>query len=248
MSLSISFNNNKFNINKLELPSRYYYFNDDENYIKLLSIGEGIFPKDKIKTKLFLENSSAIFTTESATKVYPSKKEFGINKIDITLKNSNCEFINDELILFKNAKLLQFIKIKLDNKSTLFFADILSHGREYENYSFDSFFAKNSFYINEKIEYLERYKLSGTYIKDYINEHNSQNNLFAKIYLRCDFQKLEMIFKQNNIKAYSYTKTKGLVILALSEESMHKLKDSVKKIWVLYRKVLEKQEFELGKF
>ncbi len=97
----------QFSLDKLQLPSRHYYFSEQENYIKLLNIGEGVFPKDKIRTSLVLDNSNLILTTESATKIYPSKKEFGINKIDLQLlNNSNLEFINDELILYKDSKYL----------------------------------------------------------------------------------------------------------------------------------------------
>ena len=159
MSITVSFQDDIFSLDKLELPTRYYYFNDVENYIKLLSIGEGIFPKDKIRTNVSLTDSNTIITTESATKIYPSKKEFGINSINITLQNSNLEFINDELILFKEAKLLQLLKIKADEKSTFFYGDILSHGRSYENFDFTVMSAKNSFYCENKLEYLEKYNV-----------------------------------------------------------------------------------------
>ena len=85
MSIKFAFKDDKFSLEKLQLPSRHYHFNDNENYIKLLNIGEGIFPKDKIRTSLNLDNSNLILTTESATKIYPSKKEYGIQKIDIVL-------------------------------------------------------------------------------------------------------------------------------------------------------------------
>ena len=54
MSLSLNFISQKPHLNRLKLPTRYYHFNDDDNYVKLLSIGEGIFPKDKINLKMNL--------------------------------------------------------------------------------------------------------------------------------------------------------------------------------------------------
>ena len=53
--------------------------------------------------------------------------EFGINSVNISLKNSNLEVLNDELILFKDSKLLQFLNIKTDESSTFFYSDILTH-------------------------------------------------------------------------------------------------------------------------
>ena len=86
MSINFKFEDEKFSLDSLKLPSRHYYFNNEENYIKLLNIGEGIFPKDRIRTAFKLDNSNLIITTESATKIYPSTKHYGINKINITFK------------------------------------------------------------------------------------------------------------------------------------------------------------------
>ena len=248
MSISIAFLNNIFNLKKLQLPTRYYHFKDNENYIKLLSIGEGIFPKDKIKTNILLENSNSIFTTESATKIYPSKKEYGINSINISLENSNLEFINDELILYKDSKLLQFLKIKADDKSTFFYGDILSDGRSNENFDFTSMRAKNSFYIDMDIEYLEKFDVQGKELKNYIEDNSSQNELFAKVYIKTmnngDF--LNKLI-ENDFTSFSYTSKQNMIIGVLSDSNMAKLKTKVKTVWSLYRKFLGKKEFDLGK-
>jgi len=248
LSITVSFEDDIFALDKLELPTRYYYFNDVENYIKLLSIGEGIFPKDKIRTQIALENSNAIFTTESATKIYPSKKEFGVNSINITLQNSNLEFINDELILFKDAKLLQFLKIKADEKSTFFYGDILSHGRSYENFDFTNLSAKNSFYCENKLEYLEKYDVDGKGLKSYIEDNKSTNNLFAKIYIKTHNNEYFLDnLKENSNQSFSYTRSKKMIIGVISANNMSTLKKKVLSIWALYRINLEKKEFNLGK-
>ena len=182
MSISIKFKNEIFSLNKLQLPTRYYYFSNEENYVKLLSIGEGIFPKDKIKTNVLLEDSNAILTTESATKVYPSKKDFGINYINIKLKNSNLEFLNDELILYKDSKLLQILRIDADENSTFFYSDILTQGRSYEHFDFDSMFVRNKFFYNKELEYLENFEVIGKDLKDYIKRHKSANYIYLKLY------------------------------------------------------------------
>jgi urease accessory protein len=83
MSIKFAFKDEVFSLEKLQLPSRHYHFNDKENYIKLLNIGEGIFPKDKLRLNVSLDNSNLILTTESATKIYPSKKEYGIQTTQI---------------------------------------------------------------------------------------------------------------------------------------------------------------------
>jgi urease accessory protein len=246
MSINLSFKNDIFALNKLLLPTRYYHFNDEQNYIKLLSIGEGIFPKDRIKSHIALQNSDVIFTTESATKVYPSKKEFGINQININLQNSNMEFLNDELILYKNSKLIQLLKINANDDSNFFYADILSHGRSYEEYEFTQLLVKNSFYIDGELEYLEKYNKKGDAIQNYLCNMNSKNNLFAKIYIKSSNNEI-LLNELTNYMGFEYTKSKKMMIGVISGDNMAKLKKQVLEIWDIYRKYLNKQKFNLGK-
>jgi urease accessory protein len=251
VSINISFKDDQFEINKLQLPTRYYYFNDVQNYIKLLSIGEGIFPKDRIKTHIKLQNSDSIFTTESATKVYPSrniKDEYGINQINIELQNSNLEFINDELILYKDAKLLGFLKVKADSSSTFFYGDILSHGRSFENFDFSAMGAKNSFYCNEEIEYLEKYQVKGDSLKEYIKRQNSKNYIFGKVYIKTnDNEKFLDLLYSKGIESISYTQNKKMLVGVVSGDNMAVLKRNVLDIWDSYREFLNKNKFNLGK-
>lgn len=248
MSISLSFKDNVFSLEKLVLPTRYYYFDEKENYIKLLSIGEGIFPKDKIKTFLSLENSNAVFTTESATKIYPSKKDYGINAISISLKKSNLEFLNDELILYKDAKLLQFLRIKADKDSTFFYADILSDGRSNEKFGFTSMRAKNSFYVNDELEYLEKYDIYGEELKEYIKKVGSNKKLFAKIYIKT-FENESFLEKlvSCGFTTFTFSSKRHILLGVMSEDVMSKLKSRVEEVWSLYRSFLEKTKFESGK-
>jgi len=248
MSISLGFKKELFALNTLQLPTRYYYFNESENYIKLLTIGEGIFPKDKIKTRITLEDSSSIFTTESATKIYPSQKEYGINSINISLQNSNCEFINDELILFEKAKLLQLVSVKMDVASTLFYVDILSNGRSYEDFDFTSMHTRNKFYIDKKLEYFENYEISGNEYKKYLQRHNSIQTIFAKIYIKAEENEYFInSLTHSEFDTFSYTKSKKMIVGVLSDTNMSKLKKKINEIWTIYRKSLNKKEFNLGK-
>lgn len=248
MSISLSFKNNTFSLNRLNLPTRYYYFNDVENYVKLLSIGEGIFPDDRIKTNVVLENSTAIMTTESATKVYPSKNNFGINYINIDLKNSNLEFLNDELILYKESKLLQILRIKADETSTFFYSDILTQGRSYEHFDFDSMFTRNKFYCENELEYLENFEVLGSDLKDYIIRHENQNFIYLKIYIKTEQNETFLKMLHNNgFDSFTYSKSKKMILGSISSTNMIEIKKLQKQIWSLYRKNLDKKDFNLGK-
>ncbi|XPV68553.1 MAG: urease accessory protein UreD [Halarcobacter sp.] len=248
MSISIEFKNNTFNLNKLNLPSRYFYFQKPENYIKLLSIGEGIFPKDRIKTKLNLSNSNLVLTTESATKVYASEEDFGINSINISLENSNLEVLNDELILFKNSKLLQFLNIKSDDKSTFFYSDILTQGRSYEHFDFQDLKVRNRFYNEGRLEYLENFEVQGNDLKKYIKRHDEANYIYLKCYIKLHKNENFLnILHEKGFNSFGYTKTKKIIIGTFSSKNMNEIKKLQKKIWYLYREALEKNHFDLGK-
>jgi len=250
MSLKFNFKNDKFSLDRLNLPSRYYLFNDEENYIKLLNIGEGIFPKDRIKTNFKLDNSNLIITTESATKIYPSNsKYFSLNNIDIKIKNkSNLEFLNDELILYKDAKFIQTFRLEFDKDSTFFYTDILSNGRSYEDFDFTSMKIKNSFIEEGRCEYIEKFDIEGIELKNYIKRKNSKTNLFAKVYIKTieNVAFLEKLEKEE-FSTFTYSKSKRLIIGVLSSENMAILKDKVLKVWDIYRKNLEKNSFNMGK-
>lgn len=248
MSISIGFEKDVFSLNKLELPTRHYHFNDTENYVKLLSIGEGIFPKDRIKTNIKLKDSSVIVSTESATKVYPSEKEFGINYININLKNSNFEFLNDELILYKDSKLLQLLRINADENSTFFYTDILTQGRSYEHFDFDSMLVRNKFFCKKKLEYFENFEVEGKDLKDYIKRHKRENYIYLKVYIKTKENShfLNTLHKEG-FDSFCYTKSKEMIIGSISSNNMATLKRIQQEIWTLYRKELNKKPFNLGK-
>lgn len=248
MSLNFRFENDLFLLKELQLPSRYYYFNEEQNYLKLLTIGEGLFPKDRIRTKIELENSDLVCSTESATKIYPSKKELAISKIDITLKNSNLEYINDELILHRDAKFIQFLNFEFDDDSTFFYGDILSHGRSFEHFDFSLMGAKNCFTHNSNKEYLEKYILDNHIFHNYLHDVDNSKKIFAKIYIKTNINEsfLQTLI-QKKFVSFTYTKNKTMIVGVLSDTKMLHLKDKLLYIWKIYRNSLKKKQFNLGK-
>lgn len=249
MSLSLNFNAQMPKLNRLKLPTRYYHFKDNGNYIKLLSIGEGIFPKDKISLQLDLDESECVVSTESATKVYPSTNEYGINRFDLRLKNnSNLECINDELILFKEARYLQLFTLKADESSHFFYVDILSNGRSFEHFDFTQMRARNRFFIEDELEYLENYKMNGMFLKQYYQRHKTQDYLYAKVYIKApDNVALEAKFRTLGFNSFTHTHTKKMLIGVLNTSNMGKLKKMVHTLWDSYRAQRHAPAFNLGK-
>ncbi len=249
MSIAFTFTNEKFSLEKLQLPSRHYHFKGNENYIKLLNIGEAIFPKDKIRTSFKLDNSNLILTTESATKIYPSKKEYGINKIDIVLQNhANLEFINDELILYKDSKYIQLFNLHFDETSTFFYSDILSRGRSFEEFDFSNILIKNQFKALKQTEYLEKFDVLGDELKEYVKRKKSSTFIFAKIYIKAtENEKFIQNIHQNGFESFCFSHNKKMIIGVLSSNDMATLKAKVMQVWQLYREAFNKEKFILGK-
>jgi len=249
MSLSLNFISQKPQLKRLDLPTRYYHFDEDTNYVKLLSIGEGIFPKDRINLKMKLDKSDCIITTESATKIYPSQEDFGINRFDFNLQEkSNLECINDELILFKEAKYLQLFTLRSDASSSFFYTDIVSNGRSFEHFDFTQMQCRNRFIIEDNLEYLENFTMSGDFLKEYFLRHQSKDYVYAKVYIKSkDNVLLEEKLRAMGFNAFTLTRSKKMLIGVLSEENVGKMKKRIDTVWKTYREQRNTKPFNLGK-
>jgi len=237
----------------LKLPSRYYHFNDNENYIKLLTIGEGIFPNDKIQTTINLINSTCILTTESATKVYPSTSHannaFAINRLNFSLSNcSNFEYINDELILYNKAKFAQLVNFNISTDSTFFYVDVMSTGRSFEHFDFDLLKMRNRFVINNQLEYFENYSVTGYELKQYFKRHQSHEYYYGKVYIKSsDNKQLRATLRELGFTAFTQTRKQNMLIGVLTNTNIDKLKKQMLATWQAYRCQLNKKPFDLGK-
>jgi urease accessory protein len=248
MSLEIEFNNNNAALKKLKLPSRYYLFKESENYVKLLTVGEGLFCGDKINTQIHMSNSNLILASESALKAYPSSGGFALNRYVFKLKNSNLEFLNDETIMFKNSRFMQFLTLDFDENSTFFYSDILSAGRSFEEYDFREYAARNRFIHEGRLEYLEEFMVSGQGLKEYLKRHKALKKLFAKVYIKAkDNEALGELLLKEGVKSFEKTKNGAVLICIVLGDKISKIKETINLIWELYRKMLNKKIFDLGK-
>ena len=84
MSFEVEIDSGLLRVKMLTLPSRYFYFKPLE-FMKLVHIGEGFFPSDRVSTKIRLKDSNLILTNESATKVYASSGEFSGSRFFLRL-------------------------------------------------------------------------------------------------------------------------------------------------------------------
>jgi len=249
MSLSLQFISQVPKLQALRLPTRYYHFSATEDYVKLLNIGEGIFPGDRVNLAVRLQKSRCILTTESATKVYPSRGGYGINRFDFRLEeHSELECINDELILFKAAKYLQLLTFSVDGGSYFFYVDILSNGRSFEHFDFTAMQVRNRFFIEGELEYFEQFNVAGTALQSYQQRRGSRRHLHAKIYVKSrNNTALEARLRAEGFTGFTFSHTGKMLVGTLVDDNMAALKASVKRAWTCYRALHGRQAFNLGK-
>lgn len=99
---------------------------------QLLQMGGGMKPLEKYQTDMIVgDNSSAIFTSQSATKVFKDTDNMGPCFYNVNLdvgQNSFVEYVNDSVILYEGAKFKQTNTFYVRKDSTLFYTEIFSSG------------------------------------------------------------------------------------------------------------------------
>lgn len=208
-----------------------------------------MYPGDNVKTDIKMDNSALVLTSESATKIYPSKDKFAVNQYSIQLKKTNFEFINDELILYKDAKYKQKFKLIYDEDSTFFYVDILSKGITNESYLYDNMYIKNMFLKNGTKEYMENYKLSSSRMKNYLLKMKSADVSFVKFYIKSpNNEKFIAVLQEHKFFSFAFTQNKDFLVGSYSHSQIVKLKYFIHCVWNLYREQFNKTQYDLGKY
>ena len=113
--------------------------NPNTAHLYIMSSAGGILQGDKLQIKIkALENSNAIITTQSATKIYNTENHIPSQTIDIQVeKNSYLEFLPKQIIPHKYAEFYQKVNLKVDQSSTLIYSETISCGRIAHGEEFD---------------------------------------------------------------------------------------------------------------
>lgn len=135
----------------------------------LIQLGGGYIEGEYYENRLKLEEGSqAILTTQASSKIY--KSENGIPSKQYTNlqleKNSKLEFINDSVILYKDAVYEQSTDIYLEEGVTLIYSDGITAGWSPDGklFQYTSARVKTNLYLNGELIYLDNLKITP---KDY---------------------------------------------------------------------------------
>lgn len=135
----------------------------------LIQLGGGYIEGEYYENRLKLEEGSqAILTTQASSKIY--KSENGIPSKQYTNlqleKNSKLEFINDSVILYKDAVYEQSTDIYLEEGAILIYSDGITAGWSPDGklFQYTSARIKTNLYLNGELIYLDNLKITP---KDY---------------------------------------------------------------------------------
>ena len=126
----------------------------------IVGLGGGYVEGEKYKYSITQkEDTRAIITTQSSTKVYKcennnrTEQETTIN----LEKNSILEYITDSVILYKNAIYKQVNNIYMDDSSTLIYSDGITSGwsKDGDAFQYSNVQLKTNVYLNNKLVLLD---------------------------------------------------------------------------------------------
>ncbi|MFJ7727562.1 urease accessory protein UreD [Neobacillus sp. NPDC097160] len=130
----------------------------------LLNPGGGYLDGDRYKMKISLdENARLTLTTQGATKIYKTPKNYAYQESEIFLgAGSYLEYIPDPLIAYQNAKYKQKNVIRMDRSATFLYSDILTPGWSPggERFSYKTVQLLNEIYMDDELVVYDHIKLN----------------------------------------------------------------------------------------
>ncbi|RHW32453.1 urease accessory protein UreD [Neobacillus notoginsengisoli] len=141
-------------------------YHDDSGQVcyYLLNPGGGYLDGDRYRMKVSADvNSRVTLTTQSATKVYKTPKDYVYQESEILLKKgSYLEYLPDPLIAYENAHYKQKNVVRMESGSTFLYTDILTPGwsPSGEKFSYDTIQLKTEIYLDGRLGVFDHIKLA----------------------------------------------------------------------------------------
>lgn len=121
----------------------------------ILNPGGGYLDGDRYHLHFTVErNARLTLTTQSATKIYKTPKEYAYQETEIYLKEgSYLEYLPDPLIAYRNAKYTQKNVIHMEKGATFIYSDIITPGwsSEGDMFSYDRLQLINEIFMDNEL-------------------------------------------------------------------------------------------------
>lgn len=129
----------------------------------LLNPGGGYLDGDCYRMEITAEKQARLtLTTQSATKVYKTPKNYVLQEVELHLKEgSYLEYLPDPLIAFQQARFTQKTVVRMERTSTLFYSDILTPGwsPDDRNFSYEQLRLITEVYVDDELAVFDHIKL-----------------------------------------------------------------------------------------
>lgn len=130
----------------------------------LLNPGGGYLDGDRYRMKITAnEGAKVTLTTQSATKVYKTPKDYAYQETDICLrKGSYLEYLPDPLIAYENARYQQKSTVRIESGAVYLSTDILTPGwsSSGKKFTYNTVQLVNEIYVEGELAVYDHIKLS----------------------------------------------------------------------------------------
>ena len=199
--------------------------------IYIMSSSGGILAHDRLEIDILaLENTSSIFTTQAATKIYKMDKGYASQEINIYMhKGSYLEFIPEQIIPYASSRFYQPVNLKLEANSTAVYCEILSAGRmaSGEMFDFDICFLQMAAYDErDNIIFADTLNIQPDKFRNYIRYAFGYKTILLNLYIitkTIDYKKLDhsitKVIKDQSIfgSCSALPNESGMIIRMLSD-------------------------------
>jgi urease accessory protein len=156
--------------------------------IYLMSSSGGILQGDRLKIDIIAhEKTSALFTTQAATKIYKMEYGYAHQNINIHLhKGSYVEFTPEQIIPYTSSRFYQEVNLRIEPNSSVLYSEILSAGRiaSGEVFDFDiCFFKINAYDENDNIIFADTMSIEPAEYMKYIQYAFGHKKILSNIYI-----------------------------------------------------------------
>ncbi len=141
-------------------------YHDDSGQVcyYLLNPGGGYLDGDRYQMKVEVgEQAKLTLTTQGATKIYKTPKNYVSQESEIILKaGSILEYMPDPLIAYQNAHYKQKNVFRMDQSAALLYSDIITPGwsPDGEHFSYKTIQLLNEIYIDDKLVVFDHLNLN----------------------------------------------------------------------------------------
>ncbi|MEH7234599.1 urease accessory protein UreD [Bacillus sp. JJ1562] len=141
-------------------------YHDDSGQVcyYLLNPGGGYLDGDRYRMEIAVEEGAKVtLTTQGATKVYKTPKDYVYQETEILLKKgSYLEYLPDPLIAYENAHYKQKNVIHMETGATFLYTDIITPGwsPSGDKFSYNTIQLVNEIYIDAKLGVFDHIKLT----------------------------------------------------------------------------------------